>query len=254
MGDGGSGYEETDRDRREKLAPWHKTDSKANKNGSRRLIVLDDGTEYVGSWANNLRHGLGEHYTAQGVYEGDFVDDLYEGEGVYYLWSDETNCDEPGKWKFYEGQWEEGKFSGQGRRFDLSGDIYEGEFYRGKACGEGEMTYANQDCYHGMWDADMRNGEGNINKANGDRFVGVYLDDKRNGQGVLHIEKTKRKLVGLWVDDMFKCGEYYDEQEDPVYAGPDDISGTTDGMIPELQLKNADDILQARLEELERNE
>ncbi|KAK8882787.1 hypothetical protein M9Y10_045428 [Tritrichomonas musculus] len=225
-------------------AKWHDVDDKANKNGLRQLIVLDDGTEYVGEWQNNLRHGMGKHYTAEGFYDGGFYEDLYDGKGDYFVWSDKTNCEQPGLWYLYTGEWEAGKFAGQGTKYELNGDVYTGEFSKGKKCGQGQMYYANKDEYQGEWANDMRNGKGTLTKKNGDKFVGIYKDDKRNGEGVLHILETKRRLEGVWVDDMMKCGSYYDEQEDPVYVQPDDISGTTDGMIPKLTLKDPEGVLQ----------
>jgi hypothetical protein len=224
-------------------APWHTVDAKANKNGRRQLIVLDDGTEYTGDWSANLRHGVGVHCTATGVYEGEFVHDLYEGTGDYYLWSDDTNCEQPGKWLLYTGGWEVGKYSGQGQKREQNGNVYDGEFSKGKRCGLGTMKYKNGDEYTGEWENDLRNGKGELKKANGDIFSGIYTDDKRNGPGVLHILKTKRRLEGLWENDQFKCGSYYDEQEEPVYVKPSDISGTTDGMIPVLELVDPDAVL-----------
>jgi hypothetical protein len=148
-----------------------------------------------------------------------------------------------GRWLLYEGEWVGGRYWGSGRRYDENGNRYEGAFVHGKRCGHGQMFYANEDMYDGEWDNDMRNGEGELVRANGDIFRGVYRDDKRNGRGVLHILKTKRRLEGIWENDLFKCGSYYDEQENPVYVQPTDISGTTDGMIPILELENADEVL-----------
>jgi hypothetical protein len=113
----------------------------------------------------------------------------------------------------------------------------------------GTMMYMNGDQYTGEWDADERNGNGELTKANGDLFSGVYKNDKRNGPGVLHIVKTKRRLEGIWEDDQFKCGSYFDEQEDPVYVKPTDISGTTDGMIPILELVDPDEVLKEAAEQ-----
>ena len=42
---------------------WHYADSQSNKNGKRNLVVLDDGSEYIGEWQDNLRNGNGNHYT-----------------------------------------------------------------------------------------------------------------------------------------------------------------------------------------------
>jgi hypothetical protein len=229
-------------------APWHAIDSKANKNGGRQLIVLDDGTEYTGDWRANLRHGRGAHCTAEGVYQGGFVDDLYEGRGQYYLWDDEAAGEHPGMWLLYTGEWRAGQYSGVGQKFEKNGDSYSGEFRRGKRCGHGVMHYHNGDRYDGQWSNDMRNGDGELTKANKDLFKGRYENDKRNGPGVLHIVSTKRRLEGIWQDDQFKCGSYYDEQDDPVYVKPDDISGTTDGMIPVLELKDPDGVLKEAMQ------
>jgi hypothetical protein len=105
------------------------------------------------------------------------------------------------------------------------------------------MFYAKEDMYDGEWENNMRNGEGELVRANGDVLRGVYRDDKRKGKGVLHILKTKRRLEGIWENDLFKCGSYSDEQENLICTQPTDISVTTDGMIPILELENADEVL-----------
>jgi hypothetical protein len=222
---------------------WREYDSKANKNGFRQLIVLDDGTEYVGQWRDNLREGEGKHYTAEGYYDGNFKDDMYDGEGTLFLWNDKTNCERKGRWAFYSGNWIRGKMDGKGVRYDLNGDTYDGDFSRGKRKGEGVMYYYNGDIYMGGWDNDLRNGRGELKKVNGDLFIGEYVNDKRNGEGVLHIEASKRRLEGVWVDDYFQGGEYFDEAEDLKYVEPTDISGTTDGLIPQLKLKNPNEVI-----------
>ncbi|OHT02416.1 MORN repeat-containing protein 3 [Tritrichomonas foetus] len=233
------------------FSPWHDVDFASNRNGKRKLIILDDGTEYIGEWQDNLRNGHGTHYTAKGAYVGDFVDDKYDGHGDYYLWSDETNCEQPGMWLLYTGTWESGKYQGEGILYATDHSIYQGEFNRGKKCGQGTMCYPNKDTYNGGWDNNMRNGEGEYTKENGDVFIGTYKDDKRNGEGVLHIVKSKRRLEGFWVDDMMKSGSYYDEPEEPAYVQPDDISGTTDGMIPVIETKDADSVIQSTISEIE---
>lgn len=232
---------------------WAQNDMKANKNGARHLIVLDDGTEYVGEWKNNLRHGYGEHFTAEGVYVGQFVDDEYCGKGDYYLWSDKTNCDQPGKWAYGSGEWKDGKQDGHGIRYYQNDDTYDGEFRKGKRHGHGIMYYANGDEYEGDWVNDQRCGEGKLTKANGDWFTGYYENDMRNGEGVLHIVATKRRLEGIWIDDYFKGGSYYDEAPDLRYVQPDDPSGTTDGLIKPLMLKNPEKVLQEIIERNKRS-
>lgn len=222
---------------------WRENDSKANKNGQRQLIVLDDGTEYVGNWRDNLREGDGKHYTAEGYYDGQFKDDMYDGTGNLYLWSDKTNCDMKGRWAYYSGEWVEGKMDGKGTKYDLNGDTYDGYFSKGKRKGEGTMYYDNGDVYIGEWDNDVRCGHGELKKKNGDIFIGEYVNDKRNGEGVLHIVASKRRLEGVWVDDYFQGGSYFDEADDLKYVQPTDISGTTDGLIPTIGLKDPQAVL-----------
>lgn len=231
----------------EEAPRWHDIDKAANKNGKRQLIVLDDGTEYEGEWQDNLRHGQGRHYTGEGYYDGEFIDDMYEGQGEYFLWSDTSNCDIDGAWMLYRGEWYHGKMNGNGTKFEVNGNSYEGEFRRGKRHGQGSMYYQNGDVYTGEWANDVRCGHGELQKQNGDLFVGEYKDDLRNGPGELHIAATKRRLEGTWEDDMFRGGSYYDEVENPRYVQPDDISGTTDGLIPTIKLKDPDGVLREAL-------
>lgn len=43
-----------------------------------------DGTVYEGLWDNNLYNGRGKLYHASGdLYEGEFVDDMAQGFGIY---------------------------------------------------------------------------------------------------------------------------------------------------------------------------
>lgn len=85
---------------------WVDDDYQANNQGHRQLIVLDDGTEYIGGWKLNLRHGHGQHFTAKGMCDGDFVDDLYQGHGAYFIWSDVSNLERiEGRYLLYKGNW-----------------------------------------------------------------------------------------------------------------------------------------------------
>lgn len=233
------------------FSPWHDVDYASNKKGMRKMIVLDDGSEYIGEWEDNLRNGHGHHYTAKGYYCGEFADDKYDGNGDYYIWSDTTNCDHPGMWLLYRGNWSSGRYNGQGILYSTDNSTYEGLFVKGKKSGQGTMFYPNNDVYNGEWNNDLRNGEGEFTKANGDVFVGMYKDDKKNGDGVLHIAKSKRRLEGFWVDDMLKTGSYYDDTDSPRYVQPDDISGTTDGMIPPIQTKNTDQVIEKQIQQIE---
>ena len=236
-----------------KPAKWHDIDYASNRHGKRSLVVLDDGSEYTGEWEDNLRHGHGTHYTSVGFYTGDFVDDRYEGNGEFYLWHKETNCEQDGLWLLYTGEWADGRYHGNGILYYTDYGVYQGEFYKGMRCGQGTMCYPNKDTYTGSWVNDIRQGFGEYTKENGDVFEGKYENDMKNGEGVLHIVKSKRRLQGVWVDDMMKTGAYYDEDENPKYVQPDDISGTTDGMIPPIEVKDSEDVLKNAINDIQTN-
>lgn len=222
---------------------WQDHDFHANKHGPRQLIVLDDGTEYVGDWRLNLRHGYGKHFTSKGMYEGEFCDDEYSGTGTYFIWSDKNNFEGvPGRFGVYDGEWLQGKKSGSGKEWTLEGDFYEGSFLNGYKHGYGKMVYSNGDVYEEE-NRGLRDGNGKLVKENGDWFQGIYQEGLRNGAGELHIIKTERRLEGYWKQDNFIGGSYYDEPSDPKYKKDDDISGTVDGMIPVLELVDADAVL-----------
>jgi len=60
-------------------------------------------------------------------YEGDFIDNEFEGNGVYYL--DNGN--------YYEGQFKKGKFNGYGKEYDKDGKILrEGKYINGNLDGD----------------------------------------------------------------------------------------------------------------------
>ena len=82
---------------------------------------MEDGEYYIGQWKNGLKHGKGIYYYKNGniKYDGDFVNDKYEGNGKY-IWEDG---------QYYIGEWKNGLRNGKGIYYYSNGNIkYEGDW------------------------------------------------------------------------------------------------------------------------------
>lgn len=85
--------------------------------------------QYVGTFKEGYKNGHGVKTWANGDrYEGQFVNDLKEGQGLY-VWGPES-------------AW--------------SGDRYRGEFKADQREGQGIYEFANGDRYEGLWKADVQ--------------------------------------------------------------------------------------------------
>jgi hypothetical protein len=99
---------------------------KYGKKDGKGKFTWKSGAIYDGEWKNDLRNGFGTYTSASSkdwVYEGFFVDDLYEGKGIY-RWPDG---------RVYEGLWKKGKQEGQGILCSADGTkVYDGLWVAGK--------------------------------------------------------------------------------------------------------------------------
>ena len=85
-------------------------------------MTYSDGSTYVGEWRHGNRDGKGVYTTLEGVYDGEYVDDYKEGQGVF--------------------------------TWPKSGFVYEGHFKRGCREGRGVMTYPGKTQENGLWRGD----------------------------------------------------------------------------------------------------
>lgn len=89
---------------------------------------------------------------------------------------------------------------GQGEYLDTFGNVYKGEFNQGKFQGEGVMHYANGDVYEGEFAVGKREGKGLCVDVDGNEYEGQWKENRRNGEGVL-----KDALDGVY-RGMYKDG------------------------------------------------
>ena len=160
------------------------------KNGNMK-ITYDNGDVYEGNFVENVKEGKGIYKYSNGDrYEGEFFEDQKDGYGIYYYKNGEK----------YEGEYKNDKKHGHGIYYYLDGDRYEGEFQNGFAEGRGAYYFSDGEKYVGDYKQDKRNGHGIYFYSNGDKFIGEFKDGKKDGKGTLY-DKNGNKLKDLFFDN-----------------------------------------------------
>lgn len=111
-------------------------------------------------------------YPSGDVYDGEFVNGLYHGYGIY-SW---INGDR------YEGMWKNNRREGEGmwlwgKNSSSPGDRYQGQWHDDQKNGYGKYIQADGDIYMGSFQNDQRHGSGIYQKADGKTFNVVYDHD-----------------------------------------------------------------------------
>ena len=150
-----------------------------------------DGAYYVGGWSNNRKHGEGKLVmpsgkTRQGRWAvGKFVGPVPSSRIAR---QDERKPEKPAIQRHEYTISSKPTTStipfrecndifceqGIGRYKYRDGAVYEGEFEEGKPSGEGTVSYANGDVYTGGWDITGPDGAGVYKFANGKHVAGVW--------------------------------------------------------------------------------
>ncbi|UJR08359.1 hypothetical protein I4U23_012630 [Adineta vaga] len=114
------------------------------------------------------------------VYEGELMNGLYHGYGVY-VWKNHDR---------YEGMWQNNRREGQGtwiwgEQTSSAGDRYCGEWSLDKKHGNGEYFQAHGDVYRGQFKEDQRHGTGIYKTKDGQCFYVVYDHDNTVSREVI---------------------------------------------------------------------
>ncbi len=164
--------------------------------GTGAVEYVQDGTviiRYTGTFQAGLPHGEGSFTNSEGdTFTGRFADG-YEVHGVL------TFADG----SVYEGDFEQSLFHGQGRYTygpgDFEGDVLEGTFVEGDPV-TGTYTWADGQVYTGAWYDWHRHGHGTHTYTSGNRYEGEWADDVRHGRGTF-TWVSGASFTGDWVDD-----------------------------------------------------
>ncbi len=157
------------------------------------------------------RNGKGREYYGNGIlrYEGEYVNDRWEGQGILY-WED-------GRHRRYEGSFAGGKMTGKGKMYDKRGVLlYEGDVVNG--CREGQGTHYREDgsrWYEGGFAKGEWNGKGReYDKSGALEYEGNFVNGRREGQGTWYGEDGSPHACnfkgGMLINGYFRNeGTYY---------------------------------------------
>jgi len=139
--------------------------------GKPNVVSCQDGSTYEGEMQNGMRHGHGKRHSLTSDYCGQWEADIQHGRGEQ-KWADG---------RVYEGQFEMGKFSGEGRMVWSTQKgflVYEGQYRDDLKHGVGKFVWADGRTYEGEWCLGKRHGRGRYINARFEQKVGYWLDDK----------------------------------------------------------------------------
>lgn len=159
-------------------------------------LTRGDGSHYLGGFEAGVRHGEGVERSKVGLYRGNWLRDLPNGQGTYHS-TDGAHYD--GEWfngqrqgvgaytdaedNHYEGDWFDDNPHGFGTMTSPDGSSYEGEWVAGTRVGYGRLVDTSGLIYEGTWVAGKRQGFGRERRPDGSDYQGEWLNGKSHGQG-----------------------------------------------------------------------
>ncbi|CAI9095558.1 OLC1v1031541C2 [Oldenlandia corymbosa var. corymbosa] len=166
----------------------HKPKTEKVANSGCWVEVYSNGDVYEGEFHKGKCSGSGVYYYhISGRYEGDWVDNKYDGYGVE-TWA---------KGSRYRGQYRQGLRNGVGFYRSFTGDVYSGEWCNGQCHGCGFHSCEDGSSYTGEFKWGVKHGLGCYRFRNGDTYAGEYFADKMHGYGVYHFANGHR-YEGAW--------------------------------------------------------
>jgi hypothetical protein len=173
-------------------------------------MIYPDGSEYNGPIEAGKRSGKGKlAFTSPSIsisteegavaspklYEGDFKNDLMEGQGKL-TFSDGS---------VYTGEFKNNAAEGRGKLIS-PGCSFSGFFLNNKKEGEGVAIYSNGEKYEGGFKEDMKHGKGKYYYSDQSLYDGYWINDIKEGKGDLKIKCENEKMEFYSGD--FKAGAF----------------------------------------------
>eukprot|EP00754_Rhynchopus_humris_P037233 Rhum_TRINITY_DN19355_c0_g1::Rhum_TRINITY_DN19355_c0_g1_i1::g.169835::m.169835 len=150
--------------------------------------------EFSGMMRDGKKNGPGKLVFKYGVYEGNFVNDMMEGQGRLELKTGNVYDGEFVRSRFegrgvlrwrngreYVGMMRSGNMMGRGKLTSKDGE-YEGDFYHNEFFGKGVMRFANGDVYDGEWKQDMMWGAGTLVTHEKTVYKGAFYKNQKHGR------------------------------------------------------------------------
>ena len=154
----------------------------------------DNNLVYEGEIKDFKREGYGVEKCPEYEYEGNFHDDMKNGQGsIKYLKLGRK----------YEGDFKNNEITGYGYLIYENKQTYKGNLVDGKKEGKGKYIWPDGSEYEGEYKNDIREGEGSLKWANGLIFKGKFHNGRPEGKGKLYsknsikdVEYRKGKFFG----------------------------------------------------------
>lgn len=168
----------------------HKTDHEINMfygaQSIEDVVTMDDGSQYVGTIVDDKMEGFGVLVKAGELYIGHFHESKPNGFLKLYR---------NGK-LYYEGNWKDGAFNGEGTLYKEDGCIKKGTWENGRLI----QTYYKDKTNEGFYDGYVLNGKpdgiGSMLYRNGSYYEGSWSNGLWSGSGTYY---TKTDTLGTVV-------------------------------------------------------
>ena len=179
------------------------TEKKGKIEGNK--IIYENGHYYIGDIKEGKKHGKGTEYRGgeEIVYEGEWIDDKYEGKGKLIEEYDH----------YYIGEFKKGKKHGKGIKYHKLGyKWYEGNYFNDKREGKGiEYEFYERKNYEGEFVNDLYEGKGKKYNYNAQlEYSGEWKEGKNHGKGISYHITGKIQYEGDFFDNYYEGrGKYY---------------------------------------------
>ena len=204
-----------------------------------KIINNEVGRYYIGEikYINNNPelNGPGVLYSKdrKKIYEGNFVQNKYEGKGTvynkdYHLKGDFINGECHGKGILfsrdniiiYEGDFAFGKFEGYGKKYDKDGNYYIGQFMNNQKHGKGtEYSKDNKIIYEGEFGFDKYEGKGKLMLDDGIYFVSEFNDGLFHGKGIIYNADHSIRYEGNFIKGAKDGFGRFNNEDGTYYIG-----------------------------------
>lgn len=170
------------------------------------VASLDDGSKFVGNIINDMMTGYGVLVKDKELYIGEFLNSKPNG----YLKMFKGNK------LFYDGNWQDGTFNGEGTLYKDNGNIKSGTWNHGKLM----QTLVDITLPNGHYKGYVRDGKpdglGKMEYVNGTSYQGRWSEGLWNGEG-LYVSVAD-SVYGIWENGKV-CGNVVYRNKDLIYEG-----------------------------------
>ncbi len=163
---------------------------------NKKKFYLEKGDFYIGNWLNDKMHGEGILCLNDGriKYEGDFVNDKFQGQGKYYF--EDGQC--------YKGQFFNDMQHGKGKIIDKYGKLlFEGNFINDHIEGSGKLYLKDGSYFIGQFVNGEISGRGKLYLRNGSVFECQFVDGK-----IQSMEKKNKVNFMNYLSEIMKSRMY----------------------------------------------